>query len=125
CSSACQQHRHRTCTAPTPHNGGRNCSEDHEMTQNCTGGNCKVHGGWSPWTEWSMCYSACLQYRTRSCINPQQQHDQRKCPGENEMSRQCIDDNCKETTLPTEQVSLTEPTLPPVGGNGAVLVVAL
>ncbi|CAL4067816.1 unnamed protein product, partial [Meganyctiphanes norvegica] len=74
CSSACQQHRQRTCTAPTPQNGGRDCSGDHEMTQTCTGGNCKVHGGWSPWTQWSACSSACQQQRQRTCTAPTPQN---------------------------------------------------
>ncbi|CAL4063684.1 unnamed protein product, partial [Meganyctiphanes norvegica] len=42
CLPACQQKRQRTCTSPTPHNGGRDCSGDHVMTQSCTGGNCRI-----------------------------------------------------------------------------------
>ncbi|CAL4064412.1 unnamed protein product, partial [Meganyctiphanes norvegica] len=54
-----------------------------------------THDGWSPWTAWSVCYSVCLQYRTRSCIDPQQQTGQINCHGENEMSRKCTDGNCR------------------------------
>jgi hypothetical protein len=45
--------RHRSCTLPSPYNGGRTCEEqglgEAEERQAC------VNGGWGGWEEWSEC----------------------------------------------------------------------
>ena len=41
CSTDCLHVRRRTCTSPTPSNGGRYCIGKDIVSQNCTGGMCR------------------------------------------------------------------------------------
>merc|ERR1712202_54704 len=48
CSEECgggNQTRTRTCTNPTPANGGNDCEDSLEETQNCNEQDCPVDGG--------------------------------------------------------------------------------
>ncbi|XP_055934626.1 netrin receptor UNC5C-like [Argiope bruennichi] len=42
CGPDCRHHRRRSCTNPTPSNGGRYCPGKDVSTSNCTGGLCKL-----------------------------------------------------------------------------------
>ncbi|XP_078390988.1 SCO-spondin-like [Cetorhinus maximus] len=45
---------------------------------------CKVDGGWTPWSPWSDCPVTCdqgLQTRTRACINPPPRNEGSECEG--------------------------------------------
>lgn len=41
CGPDCRHHRRRTCTNPSPVNGGKFCSGRDMVTSNCTGGMCR------------------------------------------------------------------------------------
>ena len=56
-----------------------------------------VHGGWTPWTEWSDCSVSCsngTQSRTRSCTNPAPAHGGRDCEGEDRQVKDCFLRHC-------------------------------
>ncbi|XP_060593958.1 A disintegrin and metalloproteinase with thrombospondin motifs adt-1-like [Ruditapes philippinarum] len=67
------QTRTRTCTNPSPKNGGLNCSGDAADMKVCNKQLCPVHGGWTTWAEWEVCSVTCdigVQKRHRKCTNP-------------------------------------------------------
>ena len=63
CSVTCDagtQTRTRTCTNPSPQNGGNPCAGDATETQACNNNPCTtapppVDGGLTEWSEWSNC----------------------------------------------------------------------
>ncbi|KAJ9574624.1 hypothetical protein L9F63_008156, partial [Diploptera punctata] len=42
CGPDCKHHRRRTCTSPSPSNGGKYCPGRDLTSANCTGGMCHV-----------------------------------------------------------------------------------
>ena len=87
CSTSCGngfRTRNRNCSNPVPQHGGRNCStlgSDHEKTS-CNLGECPVHGGYSEWSEFSVCSQTCgnaSKTRTRTCNNPTPSYGGRDC----------------------------------------------
>ncbi|KAJ8319787.1 hypothetical protein KUTeg_001374 [Tegillarca granosa] len=89
CSVTCgdgTKTRTRTCTNPSPRNGGNNCTGGAEQTETCsTGTECVVDGGYSEWTTWTDCQGECessgLIYRQRSCNNPKPSGGGKQCIG--------------------------------------------
>ncbi|XP_067654843.1 SCO-spondin-like isoform X1 [Haliotis asinina] len=75
-----QLRRFRSCTNPSPSNGGQPCSESltDTVTRNCDVTNCPVDGNVTLWTQWvdQPCPETCgptvtrARVRSRSCTNP-------------------------------------------------------
>uniref|UniRef100_H3AY29 Sema5A/B-like TSP-1 type 1 domain-containing protein n=1 Tax=Latimeria chalumnae TaxID=7897 RepID=H3AY29_LATCH len=68
CSTTCgggHYQRTRTCTNPAPSNGGDICIGLHTEEALCNTHPCE--GGWSDWSEWSLCSEEGLQRRSRYC----------------------------------------------------------
>jgi len=65
-----------------------------------------VHGGFSPWSQWSHCAVTCggaLKRRQRSCNNPKPMFGGRNCLGERVQTRSCGAKVCPgETTNQAE-----------------------
>ena len=56
-----------------------------------------VDGGWSSWSEWTMCNVLCgsgTQTRSRMCSNPTPLNGGDMCQGKSEQTMQCTV-NCK------------------------------
>uniref|UniRef100_A0A8C5EX05 Uncharacterized protein n=1 Tax=Gouania willdenowi TaxID=441366 RepID=A0A8C5EX05_GOUWI len=69
--------RNRSCSAPPPKNGGRECEGMSRQSQS-------LDGGWSDWSRWSPCSSQCgsgEQTRDRLCNSPAPQHGGLSCSG--------------------------------------------
>ncbi len=83
CSATCGGgSQKRTCTSPTPDNGGADCSaiDGGNDTQTCNTQACPVNGGW---TNWSGCSAACGSgYQTRTCTNPSPANGGADCTGD-------------------------------------------
>ncbi|XP_067654313.1 SCO-spondin-like isoform X2 [Haliotis asinina] len=83
--------RVRQCNNPAPSNGGRDCtgSTFQTETRSCGLPLCRINGGLSQWTQWSIpaCTVTCgttetrTVTRTRSCTNPVPQFGGRDCTG--------------------------------------------
>ncbi|CAF1259554.1 unnamed protein product [Rotaria magnacalcarata] len=88
------QCRTRTCTQPTPQFGGRLCQGSNvEITR------CEVHGGFSSWSEWSLCSKTCgksYRSRTRTCTNPEPKNNGRLCIGAEREEELCPEIVCSE-----------------------------
>ena len=95
CSAKCgggQQTRTRSCTNPTPANGGTDCIGESEESQKCNLNPCPINGGWTVFTGWSSCSAKCgggQQTRTRFCTNPTPANGGTDCIGESEETWQC------------------------------------
>uniref|UniRef100_A0A3B5KU71 Uncharacterized protein n=1 Tax=Xiphophorus couchianus TaxID=32473 RepID=A0A3B5KU71_9TELE len=87
--------RSRTCSAPPPKNGGRECEGMTRQSQTC---NIQpLHGGWSLWSRWSPCSSDCdsgVQTRERLCSSPTPQHRGSNCSGPHIQTKDCNSHPC-------------------------------
>ncbi|KAL9989079.1 hypothetical protein ACROYT_G003587 [Oculina patagonica] len=95
CSRSCgsgAQYRFRSCDNPVPSNGGKRCPGNNVQSQSCNVHSCPVDGGWSEWTEWTLCSKVCdggEQTRFRECNNPAPLHGGKDCLGNKRDSRAC------------------------------------
>ncbi|XP_065656244.1 SCO-spondin-like [Hydra vulgaris] len=102
CSVSCgngTQTRFRTCTNPAPSGGGKDCIGDLIQTTYCNMQICKkkVNGGFSMWTDFSVCTKTCaggVQTRTRECNNPKPENGGQKCDGMTKETRGCKNNFC-------------------------------
>ncbi|AWP20966.1 putative SCO-spondin-like [Scophthalmus maximus] len=68
----------------------------------CQDIDCRVDGGWTPWSVWSDCSVTCglgAQVRTRACINPPPRNNGSHCSGPERETQEChtlpcLDDLC-------------------------------
>ncbi|XP_058879421.1 SCO-spondin [Acipenser ruthenus] len=64
---------------------------------------CKVDGGWTPWSLWSDCPVTCgggTQIRTRACINPPPRNHGSACEGPEREAQECGTQPCQEDACP-------------------------
>ena len=90
CSISCgvgTKTRKRVCNHPIPDYGGRNCSKlgPSSQTVECNTRPCPVHGGYTPWSNFTECSASCggegRRYRRRNCTNPEPQYGGQDCFG--------------------------------------------
>lgn len=75
-----KQQRNRTCTNPSPANGGDDCNElgSSIEVRDCNDQPCPINGGYGEWSSWSNCVDGSHR-RTRVCDNPVPQHGGADC----------------------------------------------
>ncbi|XP_052265759.1 coadhesin-like [Dreissena polymorpha] len=95
CSVSCEngtQSRNRKCYGTAY--GGKDCGSDDSAFRNCsTSVPCPVSGGWSTWSNWSVCSATCqatgMQYRNRSRDSPSPGNGGQNCTGDVGDIRNC------------------------------------
>lgn len=96
----------RTCTNPTPANGGANCIGSATQEIVCNTQACAVDGGWSQWFNQAECSKTCgggLQNQIRYCNSPEPANGGAMCLGE---STQAL--SCNSFTCPLIQITKAE-----------------
>ncbi|XP_070504622.1 hemicentin-1-like [Chironomus tepperi] len=79
-----------------------NCTEGTLEVRKCNDFPCPINGGFSPWTDWSLC-PTCYdplyseqpkQHRSRTCDSPEPAHGGINCLGDRAQERECGIDAC-------------------------------
>ncbi|OXB65582.1 hypothetical protein ASZ78_015042, partial [Callipepla squamata] len=89
CSATCgggHYQRTRTCTNPAPSSGEDICIGLHTEEALCNTHPCE--GGWSEWSEWSLCNEEGIQYRSRYC--EVHSPDSSQCIGNSTQYQDCL-----------------------------------
>jgi hypothetical protein len=115
CSQTCghgSRSRSRTCTMPTPQNGGNECLGANLETKECKMKVCPpVDGRWSSWGRWSSCSKTCgkgEQRRVRTCTDPPASSGGRECTGERFQNNICFLRRCAGEETTTEEMVTVE-----------------
>uniref|UniRef100_A0A6Q2XSV2 SCO-spondin n=1 Tax=Esox lucius TaxID=8010 RepID=A0A6Q2XSV2_ESOLU len=111
CSRSCgvgQQQRLRTFLPPGVN--GSWCGDilgGNQDNRFCNIRACRVDGGWSRWSPWSLCDKRCgggRSVRTRFCSSPPPKNGGNKCEGEKNQVKPCNTKPCDEKGCPAGQV---------------------
>ncbi|XP_050086783.1 hemicentin-1-like [Anopheles aquasalis] len=89
--------RSRKCNSPVPSLGGKPCVGESYEEEPCRVRYCPIHGGWTPWSNWTVCSEACgfgRIMRLRSCSNPIPRHGGLACEGQESEVRICKQQEC-------------------------------
>lgn len=88
CSQTCGsgvRYQKRCCTNPPPSHGGNDCYGDSILSEACNTNGCPVDGGFSTWSQWTVCDTTCgytgVKTRARLCNTPPASNGGANCAG--------------------------------------------
>jgi len=82
----------RSCTNPTPANGGADCVGSN--TQSCNTQACPVDGGWTNWSACSCPNGLSTGSQSRTCTNPTPANGGASCTGDSTQTCSCSVQGC-------------------------------
>ncbi|PAA54099.1 hypothetical protein BOX15_Mlig015709g1 [Macrostomum lignano] len=100
CSLTCgrgRQWSQRSCSAPEPQFGGKNCPGNSTRDRACLVTECPVDGLWGSWGAWESCSVTCgsgTAWRRRHCDSPEPQFGGSRCSGAGNESTPCHPEDC-------------------------------
>ncbi|XP_076099012.1 SCO-spondin-like isoform X4 [Mytilus galloprovincialis] len=100
CSDTCGgglTFRYRNCSNPEPQFGGIDCIGNGTENYSCNTHYCPVDGSWAEWSEWDNCTDSCgggLQFRNRTCSDPEPQFGGIDCIGNSVDNNVCNEHEC-------------------------------
>ena len=89
--------RTRECNDPETQFGGIPCHGDDIQIISCNTQNCPIDGNWGTWSSWHGCTVSCgggTQTSTRQCNDPPVLFGGQECPGDDERTQNCNEQNC-------------------------------
>ena len=81
---------------------GMECHGDDYQFVVCKTQNCPIDGNWGTWSSWHECSVTCgggSQTSTRQCNDPPVLYGGQECPGEDEKTQNCNEQNCPSKNL--------------------------
>nr|CAG2208149.1 unnamed protein product [Mytilus edulis]CAG2208150.1 Delta and Notch-like epidermal growth factor-related receptor,Delta-like protein B,Fibropellin-1,Protocadherin Fat 1,Protein jagged-1b,Protein delta homolog 2,Fibropellin-3,Coadhesin,Neurogenic locus protein delta,Protein crumbs homolog 1,Thrombospondin-2,Protein jagged-1,Protein eyes shut,Delta-like protein 3,Delta-like protein 1,Delta-like protein 4,Neurogenic locus notch homolog protein 2,Protein crumbs,Sushi, von Willebrand factor type A, len=96
CGSGTRYHT-RSCSNPSPKNGGNYCSGSTSAYASCNTHACPINGGWSSYGSYGSCSKSCgtgYKYSYRYCNNPSPAHGGKSCSGSSITSSTCNTQAC-------------------------------
>ncbi|XP_053387561.1 coadhesin-like [Mercenaria mercenaria] len=118
CSVTCgggTMSRVRTCSNPSPQNGGKPCQNPAHFLDSrpCAADACPgdaIDGNWANWSPWHQCSVTCgggMTFRSRTCSNPVPENGGKSCanPASFIDRRACGEVTCKAINYATTQVT--------------------
>ena len=108
CSESCStgvKFRTRTCSNPSPRNGGQGCTGDAKELEGCQPKPCITIGSWSEWSNWTDCSTTCgngTKSRHRNCENLSPRHGEKTCTGDVYQRKHCFQQACSSVGEWTE-----------------------
>jgi len=99
--ATCRKRKVRYCDNPPAQQGGAECIGDAEIYEDCepstidpsTNPDCVLFGGWTNWSDSSVCSENCTATRTRTCSNPRP-FNSGDCDGAARESSTCSGGDC-------------------------------
>lgn len=100
CSESCStgvKSRTRTCSNPSPRNGGKGCPGNAKELETCQLKPCITNGSWSEWSNWTDCTTTCgngTKSRHRNCEQFSPGHGGKTCTGDVYQRKHCFQQAC-------------------------------